>query len=147
MLEVSHLLSADYRSVAKGWLSFYALLVLLFVAFNCISEIFIQHTLFMNFEDILKNLDRLSKNGLNLFSKDLGFESYDSLADVIYNTPNVMQYHKFSIPKRNGNLRDIAMPKRRLKKIQNSVLKLLTPFYLPPECPCIYFKPKYRYKC
>ena len=75
----------------------------------------------------------LLRYDLDTFSKELGFESYDSLANLIYRTPYFMQYRSFFITKRNGDDRRISAPKKGLKDLQRKLLKLLETFYSPPK--------------
>lgn len=55
--------------------------------------------------------------------------SYSDLADIIYKTDNEHKYKKFTIPKKNGGIRTINAPTRKLKQIQKKLAEELYKIY------------------
>lgn len=63
-------------------------------------------------------------------AKFLGFNSYTELKDLIYPSVSI-HYRGFHIPKKNGEVRLIEAPKKRLKNIQAFLNKELAALYSP----------------
>lgn len=57
--------------------------------------------------------------------------SHSLLIDMAFNVPDHIKYSPIAVPKRNGELRHIAVPSLRLKMIQHRLMPLLEDIYLP----------------
>jgi len=74
----------------------------------------------------MSQLEKLRKvKTLGAFAKLLGYKP-NALAYIIYKIPNNEKYAEFSIPKKNGQEREIKAPNDKLKLIQRHLAGLLT---------------------
>jgi len=75
---------------------------------------------------VSKKLEKLKTAKTNSdLAKLLGFKP-KALTYLLYKSPSKTKYKKFSIPKRNGQLREIMAPNRRLKLLQKRTNLLLS---------------------
>lgn len=55
--------------------------------------------------------------------------SYPELVKIIYSTNPIYRYHQFEIPKKNGGIRKISSPSKKLKNIQSKLKDIFYEIY------------------